>query len=719
MRQNLTSLRNSDPEKFVLAVGFSDPSFMSLSDLRRSVATSNNLLQGDQSTPNKIQIPVRGLYVNDMGHEIYRSENGREIDVTDVKKLCAYTRDTLVPSLNKEAGDVKTAFNELSGMVKEEQVSMKDRRSLALQQEPGMTGSIKRFFLGASQNLSPVGKDSFSGLKDGLDVFDRRVQSQQKNLNNAVVATQEALQKGDYEGAADHMAKAFEDAITTKVVYADAAHGLSTIKESFDQLDDAQKYTSGHADPVAPSKLSQDDLARISNPFFASDPDVQKVQHATLEEAPKGVQAVGFLSDLGVLDKGSTDRLQFQLVSKQKDVIRGFANLDKVSSSRVISAVQLADVTEDVIGGVVLGATMKKESGLSVAAGTAVYFTPLGPLAIARDLVAEVFKGRLSEDLRGAIYGSYLPEEKASPSSLRGVMLGYVASMGLSAARDVSHAVGTLAESKLSDGKMELALAALPFFFHGGGKAAEGAFNSLSDYRQLSTFSRVELNEGKLAALREVVSDLTAKGGDSAIVAKLQKKIDAVDGLINKLKERTIADLPNIASDFKVVRRPGLPERSLYESWIKGQFKDEEWSAMRAYSMKIGKDIPICGSLAETDLGMSRRYELFSKPELKEQLVQNYGIADYRARKPDSKLIDFKKGKGDVDIWAGSTLTKGEKEYILKNIFPDMRRTIDEGYSLKHYPTLGSLGGNAGALIFKADGTIERLSSNWQKEFLR
>lgn len=144
---------------------------------------------------------------------------------------------------------------------------------------------------------------------------------------------------------------------------------------------------------------------------------------------------------------------------------------------------------------------------------------------------------------------------------------------------------------------------------------------------------------------------------------------------------------------------------------------DEEWNALRDYAMKLRKDIPICGSLAEADLGMSRRYELIFKPASKGQLVEIYGITKYRANKPNSDLIDLR--YGDVDIYAGSALTKAEKDYILKEIFPKMEKRLDQGYSVGRYRSIERLEGRAGALVFKADGTVQRLPANWQKEFLR
>jgi hypothetical protein len=161
-------------------------------------------------------------------------------------------------------------------------------------------------------------------------------------------------------------------------------------------------------------------------------------------------------------------------------------------------------------------------------------------------------------------------------------------------------------------------------------------------------------------------------------------------------------------------RRTGLPVRTPEESLLKGQLTDAQWELMRQKAMEFNKDIYLCGSYSETDLGFARRYSLTGMSnQQKIAIGREMGMPDWRALKYESGLIDT--GFGDVDIWEGARLTEGEKQSILKDIFPHVKG-MDNGYSLKHYPSAENLGGKfgPGALVFKADGTVARISAGWQ-----
>jgi hypothetical protein len=158
-------------------------------------------------------------------------------------------------------------------------------------------------------------------------------------------------------------------------------------------------------------------------------------------------------------------------------------------------------------------------------------------------------------------------------------------------------------------------------------------------------------------------------------------------------------------------RRMGLPDRTVPESWVKGQLQEIEWQALRQYAMKVHKDLVLSGSLSETDLGLFRRYSAIQDPAIGDR----YSIPAYRMEKLRSELVD--NNGGDFDLWEGSHLSRRELGEIRRQIFPEFK--IDkpkEGYSLARYPRIESFSefGGGGALVFHADGRVTRLPARWQ-----
>lgn len=168
---------------------------------------------------------------------------------------------------------------------------------------------------------------------------------------------------------------------------------------------------------------------------------------------------------------------------------------------------------------------------------------------------------------------------------------------------------------------------------------------------------------------------------------------------------------PAAAAGGEPPRRPGLPERTPVESLKKGQLTDKEWNDMRDLAQKLGKDLVLSGSLTETDLGLERRYAAMNDPALKEK------FPEFRQDKLNSGLVDKGDEKGDVDLWEGSNLSKADLAEI-KKVFPKFEK-VDTGYKKEDYPTLSKFGDKdegPGAIIFKANGTVERIEASWQRK---
>lgn len=159
---------------------------------------------------------------------------------------------------------------------------------------------------------------------------------------------------------------------------------------------------------------------------------------------------------------------------------------------------------------------------------------------------------------------------------------------------------------------------------------------------------------------------------------------------------------------------PRVPGRSDYESWVKGQLTDEEWEFFKARAGDLKKPIVLSGSLSETDLGFTRRYDLDSQQHLPE----------FRRNKPYSGLID--EGVGDIDFWrgprGGEKFTQTDLDYVTSHPdFPESLRGFEadpptHGYNARRYPQLETFGGKTGGggLVFEPDGTVWRVPSAWQ-----
>lgn len=153
-----------------------------------------------------------------------------------------------------------------------------------------------------------------------------------------------------------------------------------------------------------------------------------------------------------------------------------------------------------------------------------------------------------------------------------------------------------------------------------------------------------------------------------------------------------------------VKHRPGLPPRK-DGGWEKGQMTDDEYEFFRELAIGRDKPIIVTGSLAETYLGMGRRYDQRQRHRL-----------TWRESKAKSELVDTGEAR-DIDIGQISQLTDEERGKIIgkfTNKFPGKRIKIDEeGYNADDYDDIEAFK-KAGAIVFYPDGHAERISAPWQ-----
>lgn len=151
------------------------------------------------------------------------------------------------------------------------------------------------------------------------------------------------------------------------------------------------------------------------------------------------------------------------------------------------------------------------------------------------------------------------------------------------------------------------------------------------------------------------------------------------------------------------ISRPGLELRSQKMFLRMGQLKDSEYRGLKNLAKKFGKDIVLSGSLAETAEGFRQRYH-----------GDDLSILGFREEKIHSDLVVH--GESDIDIWEGSNLSSSELKEVSKCL--NNWEVDATGYSVERYPTLndfGTMDGGPGALVFRKNGSVERILGAWQR----
>ncbi len=158
---------------------------------------------------------------------------------------------------------------------------------------------------------------------------------------------------------------------------------------------------------------------------------------------------------------------------------------------------------------------------------------------------------------------------------------------------------------------------------------------------------------------------------------------------------------------------------------LKGQLTDRERKELIELAVETRKDIYISGTLAETKLGLARRYVATAVRQLGVELAiytkvaKDLGISTFRIEllKTASRLVG--EGVGDIDLINGKKFSNlDEKERAkLKSIFPDSFELDHKGYSDKYYKEVEDLGeekDGPGALVFMKTGEVQRILAKYQ-----
>lgn len=161
-----------------------------------------------------------------------------------------------------------------------------------------------------------------------------------------------------------------------------------------------------------------------------------------------------------------------------------------------------------------------------------------------------------------------------------------------------------------------------------------------------------------------------------------------------------------------VVRRHGLERPAELGSERYGQLAPGEIEGLRAQARSLGTSVFVCGSYAETDQGLSRRYLVHQIPECRSR----FAIPDWRHGPGGSKLVSdlIEQGAGDCDVMTLSPFVAPERaiESVCGSVFPKATRP-DAGYQ-SHYTDRDALKGS-GCLEFAPGAEIPvRHHGTWQ-----
>jgi hypothetical protein len=163
----------------------------------------------------------------------------------------------------------------------------------------------------------------------------------------------------------------------------------------------------------------------------------------------------------------------------------------------------------------------------------------------------------------------------------------------------------------------------------------------------------------------------------------------------------TLSEFSEAILETDLMRRPGLGARDAAGFFQKGQMYDTEFEQMRRLAMDSKVDIPLVGGLIETPEGLAVRYD-----------PANRGLLGFRGEgdKFMTRIIGY--GPRDVDVPEFAGL-KPDVLAKIREIFKVEKVDID--YSIKRYKDLSDLGNKCGYILFKADGTVERVLAPWQR----
>lgn len=160
------------------------------------------------------------------------------------------------------------------------------------------------------------------------------------------------------------------------------------------------------------------------------------------------------------------------------------------------------------------------------------------------------------------------------------------------------------------------------------------------------------------------------------------------------------------------VRRRGLERPADMGSELYGQLAPSEVDGLRAQALRLGTSVFVCGSYAETDLGLSRRYLVHQVPECRSRVE----LPEWRHGPGGSKLVSdlVDNGAGDCDVMTLSPHVPPQRaiESVCGAVFPRATRP-DAGYQ-RHYPSREALAGSGCLEFAPGAATPIRHRGSWQ-----
>ena len=454
IREALHEARQSDPGKFSLAVGFRDPSFMSLADLQKAYDNyqSDTLVLGPQWE--------EGEFVNDQGHRSYRFSNGDTLDLVDMEDRFERVDNELLVSLQGIQGDAKVLAQD--GDQAFEQLTKQFNEILGVRADKPKTWWQKiTHFFGLSTKESPKRKidtpltDPLQRIQESTaQFFANRTLQIKKELD---LARQE-FDQGDFRNARDRLSLAMEEAMDLNEMQNLAMEAFLDLREGMDSLNEGGQYALPFMEGNLPDKLTPEDFALAFNPsFFKGDKDFIKNGEIIMEGGQKARAALMTLAQSGVVDFAEFNALGAQIDKSQTAGIKGLADLQR-RNGVVVAGAEAAEFTDDFLGGLVLGSAIPTEKVTpGVLVGQAFsYIPPFFLFSSIRDgLIGFVRDPK--ETFKGMVKGDYLTADEITIPAIRGHMIGGVVLSVPTSTRDGYKSGKMMLESRFKEGKLDTA----------------------------------------------------------------------------------------------------------------------------------------------------------------------------------------------------------------------------------------------------------------------
>lgn len=523
LRQQFTTMQNQEPGKFVLAAGFSDPSFMSLSDLKTSMAAANRIPRGLADLlkgPRIEEAQKAGLFVNDTGREFYRTEEGRVIPVTDLKEDMGDFRKNTLPSIS----ELTKSFDKTAS----------DFRTYRAQFETTFGGDKTKMPADSlpSKLIEPVS----SSLESNLSQFTQWSHEEETHLNVQTSEAEKLIDEGQYEKAYDMFSAIDGAAGAFANMVALADESVASLQSGLDDISHAARYSTIGREKSPVQNLTDKDAFLVNeSEYFTSDKDFNTARAQIVLGTEKTREASNYWAALGLMDSEGWDTMREGLNQEFNDTFRGLANI-KERAGISVEALDFANRLGENAGEVVIGAqygnlTPKEYQGVWSKIGQAAsWFSGWG---LARDVGSALVLGR-GEYVKGFI------NKLTNWESTDGGEKGFWAEQGAAHAevafsvyssfKGLRFSVPKMVSSGFKEGKADTAIylaAALPM---------TARFKSaLKEAKVLKAEQMLLTKSDEVKQLKRIYK-VAAREGKSGIVKRLESQIQKEEVNLSKLR---------------------------------------------------------------------------------------------------------------------------------------------------------------------------------------